>query len=153
MLINVHRANGINLKLFLDTLGFTSVWNGPKGDHDELLVFPDGREDLLEKINTELTKTGFLPYHYVLAPEKVGAGVKGTEFEINAAPTQIVTLKNISGDFRLILFEDGNANYIWKTYSPRELENRKYQVKGKIVCQLTGKGGENFCLFNLPRFK
>jgi hypothetical protein len=153
MIIKVHRANGINLKLFLDTLGFASVWNGGREDHDELLVLDTDRDELLLKIQDELDRTGFLPYHYLLSPEKKGLPVKGEDFETQAAPTTIVDLKNISGNFRLILFEDGRSNYLWKTYSPRELENRVYQVKAKVVCQLTGKDGENFCLFNLPKFK
>lgn len=153
MIIQVHRANGSNLKFFLDNLGFASVWSPVNEDWDELHVFPDTREDLIKDVHDELERTNFLPYHYLLSPENKGGPVQGTEVKFKAAPTQIVTLKNISGDFRLILFEDGKHNYVWKTYSQRELEPREYEVSGKVTCQLSGRNGENFCLINLPRFK
>lgn len=148
MKIEVHRSNGINLKMFLDHLGFISVWNKVNEDFDELQVLPDEREELLINIKNELEKTGYLPYHYLLTPENKGLSYQGQDVEFQGAATQIVDLKNISGSFRLILFEDGRNNYVWKTYSEKEILPQMYQAKGQVTCMLTGAKGENLILFN-----
>lgn len=154
MRIEVHRANGINLKMFLDTLGFVSVWNKINEDFDELQVLPDDRTDLLGAIKAELDKTGFLPYHYLLTPQDKGLQFYGKEVELEAVPTQMVDLTNISGKFRLILLEDGRNNYLWKTYSEREFApNQLYKAKAKVSCTLQGRNGENFILINNPKWK
>jgi hypothetical protein len=153
--IEVHRSNSANLKLFLDTLGFKCLFGRVNDDWDSVTVLPDHRIELLRKVRDELERSGHLPYQYVLSPQSSGRMVSGARAEFVGKVTQQVELQNVSGRFRLILFEtDSGENWVWKCYgADKEFPVGYVSVTGRVVCKIDGLKGEALMLFSHARIK
>lgn len=161
MKLKLHRQIAANTKLFLDYLGYKSVWNKIDANFDELVILTPTNK-LLTAVEKELTKSGHIPYHYSLKYTSVGEYVKGEELESGVVKIgftgevkEVRTLENISGSFHLIRYEseEGN-NFINKRY---KLENDilvgQVQVFCRPVAQLVGLNQEKINLVNWARVK
>lgn len=144
-----HRRTGVNLKLFLEGLGYGCFWENYNENFDYLLV--NETNEFLEAIKKEVESTGFIPYHYTLSPEKDGVAEYGDKVLFTGITTQINEFRNINGTFKLILFEADN-NYVWKSYSDKDIPV-SVSGSGKRVANLTGLKGENLVLFNYGKIK
>ena len=150
MKIEVSRRNAINLKLFLEGLGYSCVFNlTPNRDVVELITKEDN--EFLSDIREYMINKGFIPYHYTISPTNKGELHKGS-VGVRAVATQINEFNNVSGKFRLILFE-GENNFLWKTYSEVEIPKGIVNVSGRYVATITGKGGQIINLINYVRIK
>lgn len=115
MIITVHRSNSINLKLFLETLGFESYFM-KTGEYDDLLVIPDSRIELLKKVKQYVEHFKFIPYHYALEVGDDGDTVTAEKISFMGACVQTVEFNAVSGRFTLLLFRGEGMNVLWKTY-------------------------------------
>ena len=161
MVIELHRQIGASMKLFLDTLGFKSIWNKVNDDFDELLVLPPETK-LLKAIVNEFKRTGFIAYQFSLDFNKKGEYIKGVEqesgikkIEFIGEVKQVKTFQNISGDFHLIRYEDEDGNnYINKRYKmDNEIVMGKVKVSCRPVVELKGFKGEKVNLINWAKAK
>lgn len=162
MKILVHKQISASVKLFLQELGFKSVWNKVDEDSDELVVLPDRRVKLLAAIKEELDKTGFIPFQYSMKFNKHGKAVKGVKNDKGTEKVEFIgeikevkTFKNISGDFHLLRYQDTEGNnYLNKRYNlDKEIVHGKVSVSCRPVCILYGLNGEFINLINHARVK
>jgi hypothetical protein len=160
--ITVHKQVGASLKLFLDELGYKSVWELVDEDHDKLIVLKDGDTKFIKAVFRELETSGFIPYHYSVQPKVKGRVTKRfkedepNKLEFTATVMSKQIFRNVSGDFMLVLFqsEDDN-NYLWKSYKlDREVEvGDTHRVFARLVAPLTGLNKEKITLINYVRLK
>jgi len=154
--IVVHRQISASLKLFLDELGYKSVWEWEDEDHDKLIVLKDGDSQFITATFKELETSGFIPYHYSVSPEKRGKIDKREKITFTGEVVSKQIFRNVSGDFMLVLWksEEGN-NYLWKSYKlDRQIEvGQRYNVSAKFVCPLKGFKRQQINLINFVRLK
>lgn len=155
--IRCHKTVGASLKLFLDSMNFKSVWNVIDEDYDDLVVFPDKREKLLQFIKEAVEKTGFCPYHVHpdLKYKWDGTEVKCEKVGFDGRLVAVTNHENISGDFRLVLFESLEGdNWLTKIYSyDKEFPVGVVHVTGRPKAIIKGLGGEIINLFSHCRVK
>lgn len=150
-----------SVKLFLDQLGYKSVWNRIDQNFVELVVLSPTTTKLLRAIADEINKTGFIPYHYAFNFNPKGGVVEGVELnktrriEFDGEVKEHLTFENISGDFHLVRYEDVDGNnYLNKQYKlDREIQLGPVHVVCRPVTVLTGLKGETVNLVNWLRVK
>lgn len=155
MIITVHRSNSINLKLFLETLGFESYFM-KTGEYDDLLVIPDSRIELLKKVKQYVEHFKFIPYHYALEVGDDGDTVTAEKISFMGACVQTVEFNAVSGRFTLLLFRGENMNVLWKTY--REVNTELFQkpphnISGRMKAVIKSKEGNVINLISHCRVK
>lgn len=153
--IIVHRQVGASLKLFLDELGYKSVWEYVDNDNDKLIILKAGESKFINTILKEVEDTGFIPYHLSVNPSKRGKIDKSEKIEFDGKVVSKQIFRNVSGDFMLVLFESDENNYLWKSYNlDRTLEvGDTLNVRGKFVCPLKGQKRQQINLINYVRLK
>lgn len=161
MKLKLHKIIGASVKLFLDSLGYKSVWNKIDSNFDELLILPTHNK-LLKAIVAEIQKTGYIPYHFALNFDSRGTLIEGETLESGIKKIKFIgevkevkTFENISGDFHLIRYEDVDGNnFINKRYKMNnEIVYGSVIVDCRPVAQLIGLKGENVNLINWARVK
>jgi hypothetical protein len=153
--IQTHKMLGANIKMFLDAFEYKSVWNSVDEDTDELIVFTDGDTKFLESVKAEAEGGVFVPYQFSVSPKNKGKKLIDDTVEFVGKMSEIREFQNVSGKFRIVLFESNGFNFLWKVYSSEKdlkLDNI-YTVKGRVVCMLEGLKGENLVLINFVRLK
>jgi hypothetical protein len=157
MKIQVHKSVGMNLLFFLETFGFKCLWEKVNQNWDVLHVLPDERNELLASIKKEVEKSGHVPYHFSILPQNKGEiAAQDADGKVNfkGKITQVNEFKNISGGFRLVLFEcESGNNYLWKSYKDKPLPPNTVSVTGRAVCKLNSLDGGVLNLFNYARMK
>lgn len=149
MKIEIPRRNAINLKLFLEGLGFCCVFNlTPNADVVEMVVKEDN--EFISSILSYVQEKGFIPYHYTISP--LNKGAVQTEIKFEGKATQVNEFVNVSGRFRLVLFE-GENNFLWKTYSDTEIPTTLIAVSGRYVTSFPSLDGKILNLINYVRLK
>ena len=149
MKIEVTRRNAVNLKMFLEGLGYKTAFNlTPNNEIVELLV--NQENDFLTKTAEYINTSGFIPYHYTVSPSTKGSA--DTVLPFKGKITQVNSFTGVSGPFKLVLFE-GKNNFLWKTYSEVTLPPTEVTVSGKYVTSFLGINGEVLNLINYVRIK
>lgn len=154
MVILTKRPDTVNLKLFLETLGFEVYIYRCYEDTDEILVISEERLEFLEAVKSYVERFGYTPYHLALSPRINGERVEGDKVSFKSQVTQMVEFPSITGVFTLVLMETEDTNYLWKTYtSPQLIPFREYSVTGKMKAVITGLKGEVLNLVSHLRLK
>lgn len=154
--IIVHRQASASLKLFLDELGYKSVWELEDEDHDKLIVLQNGDTKFIKAVFQEYEASGFIPYHYSVHPETRGKIDKSDKIEFIGTVKSKQIFRNVSGDFMLVLFQsEERNNYLWKSYKlDRQLEiGDEFKISGRFVAPLKGLRREQINLINYVRIK
>lgn len=159
--MKLHKIIAASTKLFLDTLGFKSVWNIMDDNFVELIVLPPFT-NLLKTIEQEIIKTGHVPYQLAFKFPSEGTWVKGEvsdkgveKISFVGEVKEVKTFENISGDFHLIRYQDTEGNnYINKRYKlNNEILYGKVNVTCRPVAQLVGLKGQKVNLVNWAKSK
>lgn len=152
-MITAHRKLSVNLKLFLETLGYECYFDKSDGNWDTIIVL--GKEDtgFLEVVQDYVERWGFIPYHFALAPTKKGKKKKEDRVSFTGTIAQVKPFKALQGDFCLILFESKSDAYLWKTYTDSPPESGKHEVNAKVKAIIDGYNGENIKLISHCRLK
>lgn len=140
--MELHNRAAMNVQLFLETLGYKSVWNFITEDFSRLSILGDN--DFLRKVKKEAEKTGFCPYHLVISESgKPCFKVNGEKIDFRGQIVSIYEFENISAPFRLITYVDSKGLvWLWKYYGLREFDvSRELAVTGKFVATLEGRDG------------
>jgi hypothetical protein len=160
MNMKLHKMLAASVKLFLDELGYKSVWNQIDDNFVELVVFPPVNK-LLKAVDKEIQKTGFIPYQFSMTFNPLGKVVEGVQLEktkkieFDGEVKEHRTFENISGDFHLIRYEDTEGNnYLNKRYKlDKEIVQGPVHVIARPVAVLSGLNGEVVNLINWARVK
>lgn len=153
MVIRAHRKLSVNLKLFLETVGYECYFNTSEKDYDELLVVAELSDEFLQNVEDYVGRWGFIPYHFSLAPTKKGKKKKDEKAIFTGNIKETKAFKALQGDFSLVLFEDKSNAYLWKTYTDSPPQSGKYEVNSKVKAVIDGYHGENLKLISHCRLK
>lgn len=126
--------NSTNLQLFLRYLGIHNWWDG---DGILAIVSNEDTREFVEKLKKEYRKTGWIPYHLMFDLKHDGFLIKENKVAFTGTVDDVFTIPNAIGSFRIMYIagDDGN-NYMWKTYSEKDIPFGKVKCTGRVVCKL-----------------
>lgn len=153
MIIKCHRKLTVNLKLFLEKLGYECYYNISSEHYDELLVMAEWSDELLKVVEEYVNKWGFIPYHFALKPKKKGKRSKDEKVTARVKMAEMMEFQALQGNFQLILFDSKGTNYMWKTYTSQNISDKELEMTAKLKAVIAGLEGEVINLVSHCRLK
>lgn len=153
MIIKCHRKLTVNLKIFLETLGYECYFDRSYEHYDEILVLAPEDTAFLKAVSDYTQRWGFIPYHYSLKPPKKGKRWKEERIASKVSQKECKDFKALQGDFQLILFSGKDGNFVWKTYSRQDLPGTDLDMTAKLKAVIDGLQGEVLNLVSHCRLK
>lgn len=143
----------MNLRLFLEKLGYECYYNKSFDNYDEILVTSDNDKELLEAVTDYAERWGFIPYHYALNIAKKGKKWKGDRIASKVKKRDMMEFEALQGNFQLILFDGKDGNFLWKTYTTQNLSDEELEMTAKLKAVIDGYNGEILNLVSHCRLK
>lgn len=153
MIIKCHRKLTVNLKLFLEKLGYECYYNRSFDNHDEILVTNCQDSNLLSRIEDYSEHWGFIPYHFSLKPRRKGNKHEGDKVSDKVRLVEMKEFEALQGNFQLILMDNEHNNYLWKTYTNQSIKDGQLELGAKLKAVIAGFNDEKINLISHCRIK
>lgn len=153
MIIKCHRKLTVNLKLFLEKLGYECYYNKSYENYDEILVAGADKDKLIARVSDYAEQWGFIPYHFALKPRRKGKKHEGDKVSDKVRLVEMKEFEALQGNFQLILMDNKTSNYLWKTYTTQNIGEGDLELTAKMKAVIAGYKDEKINLISHCRIK
>lgn len=153
MIIKCHRKLTVNLKMFLEKLGFECYYNKSYENYDEILVVAEDSNKLILRVAEYAEQWGFIPYHFALKFPKKGKKCKTDKILSKVRLAEVMEFQALQGNFQLIVFDSKDGNFVWKTYTTQDIGDKQLEMTAKLKAVIAGLEGEVINLVSHCRLK